>query len=426
VVVVQTEEALEGSVFAFDERYPLVLADWAARAVAEHDWRPLSERVVDRCTRAVFWENRFDAAFVESLSSSVAENAEALREVLSGRIVISDVPLMHRLRFAALEAELRIPHASLQRSYRISFFLQWQEWAGVIAAAAAEHDISRDDALQAQGSLTSLVQAYSDAVISSVAASFARSEDAFNRSRAHVRQRLVRELLEGNDESLSPADLLTLDYSINSWHLAVLLPNTSQGAASQLTVGLRAAVRPTHSLVYPLSLGSSVLWLASASEWTEERIQRVVDVLDAAGVVACLSEPARELDGFVRAFEQARSVERILGAAPDGAESGVTRHSQLRLEILLLQSPELAQTFLRQELGPLAENTVEAAKLRATLEASFRLGSHVAAAEHLALHEHTVRNRLQKATELLGPLHERRTEIQVALRLWRVLARLDD
>jgi DNA-binding PucR family transcriptional regulator len=57
------------------------------------------------------------------------------------------------------------------------------------------------------------------------------------------------------------------------------------------------------------------------------------------------------------------------------------------------------------------------------LDASFRFGSHVAAAEHLQLHEHTVRNRLHKAEELLGhPINERRTELQVAARLMRMRA----
>ena len=46
----------------------------------------------------------------------------------------------------------------------------------------------------------------------------------------------------------------------------------------------------------------------------------------------------------------------------------------------------------------------------------------ISAAEHLQLHEHTVRNRLHRAEEHLGrPLSERRTELQVALRLQRLL-----
>ena len=102
--------------------------------------------------------------------------------------------------------------------------------------------------------------------------------------------------------------------------------------------------------------------------------------------------------------------------------SRVLRYSDVSLEVLLMKDPSRAQDFVIAELGPLAEATEQAARLRETLEASFRCGSHVAAAEHLHLHEHTVRNRLHKAEELLGhSLQVRRTELQVAARLMRLL-----
>jgi DNA-binding PucR family transcriptional regulator len=67
---------------------------------------------------------------------------------------------------------------------------------------------------------------------------------------------------------------------------------------------------------------------------------------------------------------------------------------------------------------------VEAERLRETLEASFKCGSHVATAEYLQLHEHTVRNRLHKAEELLGrSLLDRRIEIQVALRIRKLVVK---
>jgi DNA-binding PucR family transcriptional regulator len=101
----------------------------------------------------------------------------------------------------------------------------------------------------------------------------------------------------------------------------------------------------------------------------------------------------------------------------------VLEHADVALEILLLRDPDRARRFVRTELGPLAEDTPEAARLRETLEVSFRLGSHVGAAEQLQLHEHTVRNRLHRAEEHLGhPMSERRTELQVALRLQRLLS----
>src|SRR3712207_6303951 len=123
------------------------------------------------------------------------------------------------------------------------------------------------------------------------------------------------------------------------------------------------------------------------------------------------------------AHQQAQDVERVRTAWGRAAAPRVLQHADVALEIMLLRDPERGRRFVRTELGPLAEDTAEAARLRETLQASFRLGSHVAAAEHLQLHEHTVRNRLHRAEEHLGhPLTERRTELQVALRLQRLLA----
>nr|WP_237447719.1 helix-turn-helix domain-containing protein [Nocardioides flavescens] len=89
-----------------------------------------------------------------------------------------------------------------------------------------------------------------------------------------------------------------------------------------------------------------------------------------------------------------------------------------------MADPVRARAFVEAELGELGVADPLAERLRETVEASHRFGSHIVTAEHLHLHEHTVRNRLQRAAELLGrPLTERRTELQVALRLCRVLAR---
>jgi DNA-binding PucR family transcriptional regulator len=144
------------------------------------------------------------------------------------------------------------------------------------------------------------------------------------------------------------------------------MPDMPEGAASQLADGLRTATRAHQTMVYP------------RSAWGR-------------------------------------------GNAPV-----VMRYADAGLEILLMQNDELARTFVAAELGPLAQSTTEAARLRETLDASFRYGSHVAAAQHLNLHEHTVRNRLHKAEELLGhSLQERRTEVQVAVRLVRLLGDLD-
>ncbi|UQX88975.1 helix-turn-helix domain-containing protein [Jatrophihabitans telluris] len=406
----------------YDNLYELALPPWAVSVVARADLTDLRAKVVEHCLRVAFPACRQDETFVESLSTSVHENTQALRDVLCGRLALARVPLERRLAFAALQAELRIPQTALQRSYRISFFTQWEEWARLLSEEVARADVPREEALAALSSLTCIVQAYSDRVVSYVVGSFARAEDAFNRSRAHIRQRLIRELLDGTEEALSPSDILTIDYSFESWHVTVLLPATPEATATQLVVGLRGAVRPQASLVWSEGLVGSVICLGSVAGWNSTRRAILRETLEALGIVASLSDPHRGIPGFRKAYEQSRQVERVRTALAQDDVYPVLEYDEVRLDILLLQNPQLASEFLTDVLGPLTANTVEAARLRATLEASFRLGSHVAAAEHLKLHEHTVRNRLQRAEELIGSsLRDRRTEILVALRLAKLI-----
>lgn len=404
-----------------DSGLPLVLPRWSLRRVLEHPLENLRDRIVRRCAVTAFPALRDDPVFVESLACSVHENVDALRDVLVGDITLDDVPLENRLRFTSVEAQMRVTQVAMQRSYRLSFFLQWQEWSQLLASIAERLQIGATEQSRAQQSLAATVMVYHDAVVSKMSANLAASEEAMNSSRHHIRQRLIQGLLEG-DDVLDPADLVTLDYPVDGEHIAVLLPHISAAGADRVPSVLRRAALFERSLVYRRHLESAVLWLGSTSPWSSARIADVVAALRAAGFAASVSAPASGRAGLRAAFAQAESIEAIRRgmAASDGEPATVIQFSDVRLEILLTQSPELAEEFVRQELGPLAADTADAARLRDTIAASFRFGSHVAAAESLGLHEHTVRNRLQRAQELIGPLQDRRTELQVALRLRRI------
>lgn len=106
----------------------------------------------------------------------------------------------------------------------------------MVRAAAEDAGVPRDEALDALQLLTDTVFGYQDHVASQVAETYARAEDAPSRSRAHVRQGMVRELLRGEATSLGPSDLLTLDYDLHVSHLVVLLPAAPEGAATRLLI----------------------------------------------------------------------------------------------------------------------------------------------------------------------------------------------
>ncbi|WP_433528425.1 PucR family transcriptional regulator [Micromonospora sp. CA-263727] len=379
------------------------------------------ETVLDRCISTAFPQHAQDEEFVGRLRASVSQNAYALRDVLVGRTALDDVALDQVLSFATVQAQLRIPQKVMQRSYRISFYTQWELWAMHLRRALVAADVPRDEALEIQAQLTRSLLTYQDHVASRVADTYTRDYEALNRSRAHVRKSLVRDILRGEGRLLSASDLAILAYPLDAHHVAVLLPQMPEGAASHLADGLRAATRSHQSLPYALTLGSTAVWLCRLEPWPAVAMESISDLLAKVGAIGTISNPGQGVDGFVAGLRQAQDAERVRAAWGSADARTVFRYADVQLEILLLQDQELARTFVEAELGPLAQHTNDAARLRETLEASFRFGSHVAAADYMQLHEHTVRNRLHKAEALLGhPLHERRTELQVALRLFRL------
>jgi hypothetical protein len=398
------------------------LPGWVRETAAGVDLDAVCERVVVRDISVAFPDLAGDDGFADHLRASVRENLSLLQQVLTGRLPLAAVRLEQPLAFARVQAELRIPQTALQRSYRVGFAIMWEAWAEQLQVAAEASDVPRAEAVRGLAELTAAIFEYQDHVASQVAESYARVDDALSRSRASVRQGLVREILRGDRPSLAPSDLITLDHDLGGHHVAVVLPAVAEGAAGQLVIGLRAGTGVRQCLVHPLDLSRTAIWLTTPGTWTPEMLRRLTDALTGSGVEASVSEPLCGLEGFRTAVEQAQDVERVRRAWGRAESPRVLAHPDVALEILLLRDPDRAGRFVRAELGPLAEDTPEAARLRETLEASFRLGSHVSAAEHLQLHEHTVRNRLHRAEEHLGrPLSERRTELQVALRLQRLL-----
>ncbi|MCW2696712.1 MAG: hypothetical protein JWR62_1797 [Modestobacter sp.] len=395
---------------------------WVADVVAEIDLDDVCERIVERDTAIAFPTLVDDEEFREHLRASVRENLRCLHQVLAGRRALDSVLLERPLDFARLQARLRIPQTALQRSYRVGFATFWEAMADQLSKVAARTGVSRDESLQGLSQLTRTMLDYQDHASSQVAEIHARVDDAMGRTRAYVRQGLVRELLRGEATTLAPSELITLDHDLAAHHVAVVLPKVSEGTAGQLMIGLRSRTGVRQTLVHPLDLHRTAVWLTRPGRWTRDLRLQLRQALESLGVEVSVSEPLHGLSGFREAFEQAEDVERVRRAWGRSHVPPVLEHGDVSLELLLLRDPDRARRFVSVELGALAAGTAEAIRLRETLDASFRCGSHVGTAQHLELHEHTVRNRLRRAEQHLGhPLSERRTELQVALRLQRLL-----
>src|SRR4029450_5865233 len=105
-------------------------------------------------------------------------------------------------------------------------------------------------------------------------------------------------------------------------------------------IGLRAGTGVRHSLVHPLDLTRTAVWLTAPGGWTPVMLRRLTDALAATGVEASVSEPHCGLEGFRKGVEQAQDVERVRRAWGRAESPRVLAHPDVALEILLLRDPD--------------------------------------------------------------------------------------
>ena len=398
------------------------LPEWVRSAAATYPVEELLDNVVPRCISIAFPDQINDDEFVQRLRRSVRANAHALRSVIAGDQRLDEVYLSEAQELAVMQAELRVPQKAIHRSYRVGSFTMLEAWTDFVAAESVAKGVDPVAARRAEKLVAQIVLTYHDFIASQVAETYTRDYELHSRSRAHMRRNLVRDLLGSEEAAVSAFDAAILSYELSDWHIALLLPTTAENAATHLAAKLRNSASCRATLTYPLTLTSTVVWLGRIKPWTDECRERVQQALDADGVTASMSEPLEGIAGFRGTLEQARNTEHIRSAIGSNSSSTCLRFADVALEILLLQNHDIATTFVEYELGALAEDNAEAARLRDTIEACSRLGSNVAAAAALNLHEHTVRNRLTKAESILGrSISSRNTEIQVAVRLAKLL-----
>lgn len=215
-------------------------------------------------------------------------------------------------------------------------------------------------------------------------------------------------------EDAAPDDL---DHPLDGRHLAVVLDDGGSGDGGADL--LREIAR---------ELGGSALnarhpdgplwgWLTGGAVAEDAVLDRLhaTPSLHGAGVSGIEHGPA----GFVAAHRKAKVAHQL------GARRGerVSAYRDVALEALAFGGPETARDFSRAELGALGEDSDRVAALRDTVHAYFSLSSSSAAAANaLGIAERTVTYRLRRAEELIGrPLSQRRTELEAALRLHRLL-----
>jgi hypothetical protein len=357
------------------------------------------------------------ATFVATLSRCSQENVANVVAVLAGRLALDDVDAACACEFATLVARLGVPLAELERSYWVGVERLWQDWFDLCRTCSVEGKGELPDLL---GGSTSLLFGYVDRVLAQVVRRYNSVSEEMSSTCEDRRRELVLRLLDGTQAEAGDAVEETLGYRMRATHVALLFNSDRRREVTRGLATLRAESGARAALLVQPDAGTWFGWLSYPDGVDPARLDGLRRVAAAMGEPVALGEPGRGLAGFLGSHQSARRTAELRATLRHAPSCLCAR--DLRLETFLLENPDSARRFVRDELGGLAAGTERAQRIRDTLLAWLAVGSQARAATELGVHENTVRLRIRVAGEELGTaLTERRTELLVALRLCEAL-----
>ncbi|ROO87845.1 PucR-like helix-turn-helix protein [Actinocorallia herbida] len=238
------------------------------------------------------------------------------------------------------------------------------------------------------------------------------------------RLELILNVLDGRAPEASRVSAELGGFPISGFSTALILFSDTHDSLSTLeTAALRLSrtVGAHHPLTVPPSDRELWCWLSSTSPLDLKALLRSEPLLSRLRVRATVGTSVSGLAGFVRSHHEA--VAARAHCERTGSPAAVTCYEDVEILVLLDKDPEAAMAFARRTLGPLADDTVTAARLR---ETALSFLSHVTAndaAAALEIHTNTVRYRLAKVEEILGgPVSRNPVELALAIRYFNAFA----
>jgi hypothetical protein len=315
-----------------------------------------------------------------------------------------------------------VPLDSLLRAYHVGQATFFRRWAEAVRRDGHDGD-ARANAIEIGADWTfdfikslsaGLVQRYSE------------ERERWVRSAAAVRSHAVESLLAAEPVD-AQAMSSRLRYDLERDHLAFVVwhggpedpGDEALATLERAALELATAVADGTPLVVPRARLVIAAWVGSPTRAAGRDLARLrLDIREFPSVLAAFGSGGHGVDGFRRSHHEAMHARRI--ARLTRRRPGfVTRWDDVALAALASVDLELAHQFVARELGPLAGDDDQTARLAATLRVYLDEGmSPRRAAQRLGVHENTIGNRIRAAQERLPrPIGERSCELQVALRL---------
>ena len=269
----------------------------------------------------------------------------------------------------------------------------------------------------------SLAFRYIDQTLGRVLAEAQREREDIIGGALARRTETVRLILDGAPIDPTGASR-RLGYELDRRHTGVVVWAEStvapHGALESAAVLLAQAAESQRPLTVPAGTTTLWAWIGTPGEPAIDDLRSAVR-RSPADVRVAVGPTRRGIEGFRDSHEAALTVHRLLMGNPASGRFGSYR--ELEVTALAAHDPRAASEFIAATLGPLAQDSPAAARLRETLRVYLEEADNAPrAAARLYTHRNTVLKRIARATELLGyPPGERRLAVGLALELRRHL-----
>jgi len=388
-----------------------------ARVLASVSPQELGEDMADELMSSIpELQGSTDEDFRAALASSCTANLQLIWDELgSATPTDPSAPPPGAIAWAHDLAHRGLPLAALLRAYRLGHGIAT---AKVLEAASAL-EIDLEIRWHALELASRYFFAYIDAICTYLVLDYEQERARWIRGAAAARAELVAAIIDRQPVDPRTATE-TLRYDVLREHLAFIVwSDPREGAAAKTGSLEEAATELAASLgggpVLLIPIGVRVVW-----GWTSGAGPAATTKQSALpeGIRAAVGTTGSGLAGMAASHDQARAARRV--AEVVGArQRSVVRYGPVALTALLTIDPAEAVRFAEAQLGELAADDDNMARLRATLRVY--LDEHLSparAARRLGIHQNTVVYRVKRVEEILGrTLDNGRLEVEVALRL---------
>jgi hypothetical protein len=348
------------------------------------------------------------------LVEATTEKLGWLTDLIAGEVTFDEIQAPSALAFAGEVGRQGIPEQMLERSYRVGNQALWDEWMSVVERHCAQTGDSVADVVRAS---IPILFGFVDRMLCVSLASYHQAVAARHQTRDHRRSRLVDQVLDG---TLSEPGIDTerfIGYAFAQHHLAAVLDAGEWADDQRLADELKRASHANELLVIDRGGAPTQLWLGLRAPITPA-IRSTLEKRTASNDRRiAFGEVKPGAPGFRQSTAAAADAAKIQAMLSDNAPEVIWAEDVL-IERLALNNPDGARALVNTVLGTALESGLLTTRVRETLEAWLATGSYVGAAATLGVHEQTVRQRLHHLEDALGrSLHDRRTDLHVALRL---------